>query len=1612
MRKANKTQGEVSMKKNLLQSNNSSGKRRIALVLILTMLLSTFMHQGWYNPKPAFATIGTVTAWTTLTSTYHTATKTPTVNVAIGGTASTKRLLVFAVSYKGTAGTATCTASYGGTAMQLATGDPSGTSSTAHTWIFYMLENDALMNGTARALAATVTGGGTVAMTDGYYAVYNGVDQTSPISNSQNVANVNGTTAAFGTGLTVLNNEQGVVTYSIVRTGSATASTISGWSANWSQSLTQNSNVNPAHRSVVGIRTVPASDQTPDILSTTVSSTSIISMSAISIKPAPSAPVITAPTAASITNTAAALGATISDGGLAITARGTCWSATTPVGTTNCAAEGGTASGAFTQVRTGFTAGTQYYYTAYATNSLGTTYSSEGSFYTEPTTQASGVNFTSVGTTGMTVNWTRGSGDGVIVLIKANSAVDSDPVDGTYTGYTANAAFGSGTQIGSGNYLMFKGTGTSVTVTGLTPGTGYYVAVYEYKGLVDTSGINQGVNYKTPPAISAQATSYTASALNAWSNVYHGTATTAQVIPYTVPAGSGTNRVMVVAIASDMTAVGARTVTLSYGNQNLTLVNGDMGTATIRQHTALYYLNEAGLDAATDANLRVTVSGGTTRMTDVFVAVYDNIDQATPITDSKTYNGGTTAVTTFAFATALTVNANDQAIEIITCDRTANTTLYTITYAANWTMSAEQTSTTTDAIRNAVATRAIPGTNTTDTSSTTFSGAALASMTGMSLKGVVVAATPKFSFSAANYNKAEGDSGTTTATITVNRSMVVSGSNSVNYATSDGTATAGEDYAAASNTMSFAAGETSKTFTVTINGDTKYEDHEIINLSLSSPTGGATLGSPSTATLAILNDDLVSSVVGFNAAASAAYEFIGSALLRVDLSPASWQTVTVTYNTANGTAIAPGDYTAVVNGNLVFNPGETTKNISITIANDGLGDPNETFRVTLSSPVNAYLSSVTTHTVTIKEKYDNTSSCGSCHGYTSSFDDGTSRNTPTGAFVGSHNKHVVQAGIVCAKCHITPADETSANYAHRTGAIQMASPINGDTGGAYGKASPWAQTNSPSSMQACSNVYCHSQGTGATLNSGDTRGPSSPGVALNWGAAGACNSCHGYPPNYANQDTTWGAAKANSHSKHQAQCSTCHNSTTLNSMAISSPANHANKTYDIVVGNGATIGGYTYDVAGGTCTTISCHSNGTSPDTSRQWGGASLDPAVYKCTTCHNVSHAITSGPLAGTGTRDAVNGEFGLAWGHKKTGRGTVTDADCIVCHLEGEYATQTRSSVHGDGYIDLRDPDGSGEDGITDIDGKPFRFAKFVTSYTGTVRFSNGHLRNDIDNVLTQKFCIACHDNNGATNPTARSNNGGTGTAYMPFGGVNLGANYTVQNGAAVAGGVIDVKTQFATTNSSVHPVLGPLNRDYPAASRLAVPYNNHSASRGASGGTKSLSVVINCFDCHNTPTTPFTTRTVAAHGNNATLRGDVYTNPYTLCQVCHTGYTVANNHGAGSAMASSTGRSGEGFNSGCYSCHGDSGDTDGGSTPTTVRPVRGQGYHGFNTLIGGGVWPTGGGKPYAFIRNTETFAGGYHRPLRGIGELTTGSATCGGNTGCVGNGSARTYTPGGQY
>jgi len=199
----------------------------------------------------------------------------------------------------------------------------------------------------------------------------------------------------------------------------------------------------------------------------------------------------------------------------------------------------------------------------------------------------------------------------------------------------------------------------------------------------------------------------------------------------------------------------------------------------------------------------------------------------------------------------------------------------------------------------------------------------------------------------------EGDSGTTTLTFTVTLSVPNNAQTvTVNYATADGTATAGADYQSASGTVTFNAGVTSQPIVITINSDLLDEANETFFVNLSSPTNAAILDPQGQGTI---NDNDPTPSLSINDLPNIPEGDSGTstANFTVTLSAASGQTVTVNYATANGSATtAENDYVST-SGTLTFAPGDLTRQIPVTINGDTTVEPDETFVVDLTLPVNA-----------------------------------------------------------------------------------------------------------------------------------------------------------------------------------------------------------------------------------------------------------------------------------------------------------------------------------------------------------------------------------------------------------------------------------------------------------------------------------------------------------------------------------------------------------------------------------------------------------------------------------------------------------------------------------
>lgn len=201
--------------------------------------------------------------------------------------------------------------------------------------------------------------------------------------------------------------------------------------------------------------------------------------------------------------------------------------------------------------------GTNYYINAYEFNgSTGPVYlkpaathsftTTSVSTVTAPTQEAHTPVFEAVDGNKFTFKWSSGNGANRIVVARKTTAVDFVPADGTE--YTANAQFGSSADLGGEQFVVFKGNGSAVTVTGLLPSTAYHFAVFEYNG----SGSE--IKYMTSAFLSAGSPTATPPATK---SSEPGSSSTISSINLSWTKGNGDGRIVVAKEGSEVTAVPA-----------------------------------------------------------------------------------------------------------------------------------------------------------------------------------------------------------------------------------------------------------------------------------------------------------------------------------------------------------------------------------------------------------------------------------------------------------------------------------------------------------------------------------------------------------------------------------------------------------------------------------------------------------------------------------------------------------------------------------------------------------------------------------------------------------------------------------------------------------------------------------------------------------------------------------------------------------------------------------------------------------------------------------------------------------------------------------------------
>ncbi len=233
------------------------------------------------------------------------------------------------------------------------------------------------------------------------------------------------------------------------------------------------------------------------------------------------APTITEGTKTIVTTTAT-LPITVNMGGGATTANITLKYSTTSGSYTTSATvspltlAANVTAGAVSGSMSSLSAGTAYYYQWTVANSAGST-TATGSFATEPT--AGTVTLTTPAADSLKVTGKRSNGNAMLVVMKKGSAPSWTPSDGTkYASVTGNKAITAGTAVGTGEYIVYNGTGgtgtsgTAVTISGLDSGSQYFVKIYTY-AYVD-SGTDSSYNYNTTSPGSSSA--YTLASEPTW----------------------------------------------------------------------------------------------------------------------------------------------------------------------------------------------------------------------------------------------------------------------------------------------------------------------------------------------------------------------------------------------------------------------------------------------------------------------------------------------------------------------------------------------------------------------------------------------------------------------------------------------------------------------------------------------------------------------------------------------------------------------------------------------------------------------------------------------------------------------------------------------------------------------------------------------------------------------------------------------------------------------------------------------------------------------------------------------------------------------------------------
>ena len=599
--------------------------------------------------------------------------------------------------------------------------------------------------------------------------------------------------------------------------------------------------------------------------------------------------------------------------------------------------------------------------------------------------------------------------------------------------------------------------------------------------------------------------------------------------------------------------------------------------------------------------------------------------------------------------------------------------------------------------------------------------------------------------------------------------------------------------------------------------------------------------------------------------------------------------------------------------------------------------------------------------------------CNACHGYppdspsTLVFKNklGGDVVSDSGTGPGAHRKHVDSVKLVCANCH---ANGMLSGQGAGDDKINIGFSWNGDTNGSYdGKSGrlvyPLTGTNvTLGNTNACSNIYCHSSGQGATANN-----PTPVYASPQWNvpSSGACGTCH-----QTKAGSALGAISSGSHTVHIAAagvngCGDCHAGAANDASSYDS-TNHVNRSIDVA--NGYNAGG----PAGngyGTCNAASCHVSayGVTSIVTPTWGNTA------GCGACHPI--AADGAPATGSHAK------------HIDT-----VLAVCGDCHT-GAVKDSNPGTAHLDGNIDV-------------TNGYPANVAKhaagsgYSTCSTASCHVSAyGVTSIETPTWGTTAGCGSCHPIAADGAPATGSHAKHMALPTNPDCSVcHTGASKNLTGGGAShANGTVEVTAGYSASPVAKH-----------APGGYTGTCNNASCHVSAYGPTLVTtpvwSTAAGCGACHP----------IAADGAPATGSHALHIDTVgTLCGVCHTGAVKDVNagsahlntkidvtqgyltspvtkHTAGSGYSSCSAAVCHGAssptwgnntaNAQCVKCHGVAGSTVASylSDPNRAAP----GYYAASAPTGTGVDTAGQTGTVTSNVSNDAQVGAHNAHLKGLG------------------------------